>query len=145
MPLPRNSSATSPGSESRSRPRLRILIADDDRDAVATLEALLNEEGHQTRVAYHGRDAADAVASFSPDVVLLDIGMPGMTGYDVARQLRERYGATKPVLIAITGWNRTPDKLMAKTAGIDHHIAKPYDPNALLALIAEAGRERVRP
>jgi len=131
--------------EIRPRSPLRILIADDDRDTVVTLEALLKKEGHQTRVAYHGHDAAEMVASFRPDVVLLDIGMPGMTGYEVARALRERYGAAKPVLIAITGWNRSPDKLMAKTAGIDHHIAKPYDWKDLLALIAETASRRVTP
>src|SRR3954466_203685 len=122
--------------------RLRVLIADDDRDATATLEALLNEEGHLTRSVYHGRDVVEQVVSFTPDMVLLDIGMPGMTGYDVARQLRDRFGGAKPVLIAVTGWSRPSDKRMASASGIDYHIAKPYDPRALLSLIAEAAGGR---
>lgn len=129
--------ASSP-SAGPNRGRLRVLIADDDRDTVASLEALLHDEGHHTRAVYHGRDVVNAVGDFVPDVVLLDIGLPGMTGYDVARHLRERYGSAKPVLIAVTAWTKSTDKLMmAKYAGFDHHVSKPYEPRELLGLIAQ--------
>lgn len=74
---------------------------------------------------------------FGCDVVLLDIGMPGINGYDVARIFRKTYGGAKPVLIAVTAWNRTPDQLMAKAAGFDQHFGKPYDPQRLLATLRE--------
>src|SRR5436309_14267835 len=87
-----------------SSPRLRILIADDERDAVATLAALLSDEGHQVREIYRGDAVVNHVVDFKPDVVLLDIGMPGLNGYDVAKSLRDLYGDKCPVLIAVTAW-----------------------------------------
>jgi CheY-like chemotaxis protein len=131
-----------PGSRPGPEP-LRIVIAEDDRDSAATLEALLNDEGHQTRCVHHGRDVVGTVGQFGSDVVILDIGMPGMTGYEVARELRARYGSAKPILVAVTASGKAADKLMAKNAGIDFHVSKPYDPRQLLALIkkiAEANR-----
>jgi len=114
--------------------QLRIVIADDDRDTAASLEALLNDEGHQTRCVYHGRDVLRMVDNFRADVVLLDIGMPGKNGYEVARELRERYGnATR--IIAVTAWAKSAHKMLAEKVGFDHHLAKPYDPQELLALI----------
>jgi len=127
-----------PGADSHPRP-LRVLIADDERDTVASLEALLQDEGHHTCCVFHGRDVISRMAEFAPDVVLLDIGMPGMTGYDVARELRRRYGSATPVLIAVTAWGKSADRLMAKAAGIHHHFGKPYDPQELLRLIASIG------
>jgi CheY-like chemotaxis protein len=123
--------------EKRVAPPLRVLIAEDDRDAAASLEALVQDEGHSTRCVYRGREVLGAVKDFGADVVLLDIGMPGITGYDIARILRKTYGHQKPRLIAVTAWNRTPDKLMAKAAGFDHHFGKPYDPQALLSVLRE--------
>ena len=129
-----------PGSGAAPRPKpLRVLIADDDRDCCASLEALLHHEGHSTCCVFNGADVRGRLADFGPDVVLLDIGMPGMTGYDVARDLRARYGSAKPVLIAVTAYGKSADKLMAKAAGIEHHFQKPYDPRALLALLAKIG------
>jgi len=121
----------------------RILVADDDRDAVLVLTALLEHEGYEVRGVHHGADVLDAVFNFAPDVVLLDIGMPRMSGYEVARQLRERYGSARPALIAVTAMTRTLDRAHARAAGFEHHVAKPYEPKALLALIGElagAGR-----
>ena len=129
-----------PGVPVAARPRpLRVLIADDDRDTVASLEALLHDEGHSTCCVFHGRDVVFRVADFGPEVVLLDIGMPGMTGYDVARELRQRYASAKPILVAVTAWGTAVDRLMAKAAGIDHHFHKPYDPRELLGLLARIG------
>ena len=113
----------------------RILVADDDADAVLVLSALLRDEGYCVRGVHHGAEVLDAVFNFAPDVVLLDIGMPKMSGYDVARTLRERYGSARPVLVAITGRAGDADRQQARAAGFEHHVAKPYEPKALLNLI----------
>jgi CheY-like chemotaxis protein len=72
-----------------------------------------------------------------PDAILLDIGMPKITGYEAARRLRQRYGDECPMLIAVTGWKQASDKILASLAGFDHHVAKPYDPAALTALLSK--------
>ena len=86
---------------------------------------------------HRGAEVLDAVFNFAPDVVLLDIGMPQMSGYEVARRLRERYGSARPALIAVTGFTRTMDRAQARAAGFEHHIGKPYEPRELLQLIGE--------
>jgi CheY-like chemotaxis protein len=116
---------------------LRILVADDDTDAVQILTALLREEGYEVRGVHRGTEVLQAIFHFAPDVVLLDIGMPQMTGYEVARALRERYGSARPVLIAVTGLTGDEDRQQALAAGFEHHVAKPYDPVALLGLIGQ--------
>lgn len=113
----------------------RVLVADDDRDAVLILTALLREEGYEVRGVHHGSEVLDAVFNFAPDVVLLDISMPKMSGYEVARTLRDRYGSARPALIAVTAMTRTMDRAQARAAGFEHHVAKPYEPNELLSLI----------
>src|SRR3954462_4112489 len=135
------SSSIDPSSRPGRR-SLRILIAEDDRDTAMSLEALLNDEGHDTRCVYRGREVVGMARDFGADVVLLDIGMPGMSGYDVARVFRKVYGNAGPALIAVTAWNKSADKLMAKHAGFDHHVGKPYDPEELLELIARLGNAR---
>ncbi|MCD6040513.1 MAG: histidine kinase [Burkholderiales bacterium] len=115
----------------------RILVADDDKDAVLILTALLRGEGYAVRGVHRGADVLQEVFNFAPDVVLLDIGMPQMSGYDVARTLRERYGSARPALIAVTGRAEEADRQQARAAGFEHHVAKPYEPRALLALIGE--------
>jgi len=114
---------------------LRVLIADDERDEVATLAALLMDEGHQVREAYRGDVVLDDVLDFAPHVVLLDIGMPGMNGYVIAKHLHEEYGERCPVLIAVTAWNKGTHRMYGKIAGFRKYITKPYDPAALLALL----------
>jgi len=86
--------------------RRRILIADDDRDAVATLAALLVDEGHDVREVYRGDAVLYYLREFRPDALIVDINMPGMSGYDVARQVHEVFGVDRPRLIALTGWYR---------------------------------------
>ena len=115
--------------------RLRILIADDERDQVATLALLLQDEGHEVREVYRGSEVLRMVSDFDPDVALIDIGMPGMTGYDVAREIRQVFGKERPLLIAVTGWKQSSDRILARLAGFDHHLAKPFDPQALLEII----------
>ena len=114
----------------------RILVADDDKDTVLSLTALLREEGYNVRGVYRGSEVLQAVFHFAPDIVLLDIGMPHMSGYDVARTLRERYGSARPVLIAVTGRAGALDRAQSQAAGFEDHVVKPYDPRALLELLA---------
>ena len=114
---------------------LRILLADDDRDATLSLSTLLKLEGYEVRHVYDGRATLEAVREFEPDVVLIDIGMPKLSGYDVARHIREHYGKERPVLVALTGWKQASDKILATLAGFHHHVAKPYDPAKLLELV----------
>ena len=129
--------------QAAAQPRLlRVLVADDVPDVVVSLLTLLADAGYETRGVYRGKDVLDAVCDFSPDVVLLDIGMPGMSGYEVARALRERYGSARPMLFAVTARSQDADRLMSQLAGFDRHISKPYDPNALIELLADLQQQR---
>src|SRR3954469_21705696 len=123
------------------QPGLRILVADDERDQVATLALLLADEGHQVREVYRGSEVLRMVRDFDPDGALIDIGMPGMTGYDVAREIRQVFGGARPLLIAVTGWKQSSDRILAKLAGFDPHLANPFAPAALLALIEPLTRK----
>ncbi|WP_198321118.1 ATP-binding protein [Azohydromonas aeria] len=120
---------------------LRLLIADDNVDFASSLEVLLVQSGHSVRVVHDGQAALDAAHLELPDVLLLDIGMPKLNGYEVAERLRaESSSGAKPVLIAISGWGQPADKARAASAGFDHHLLKPVDAEKLrqlLALIAE--------
>lgn len=115
---------------------LRILIVDDDRDAVTTLSALLKEDGHDVMAAYSGAGLLSLVRSREPDAVLLDIGMPGATGFEVARELRLRLGRACPALIAITAWTQPTAREMGRTAGFNHYVTKPYTVAELRAALA---------
>src|SRR5690349_7447619 len=103
--------------------RRRILIADDDRDAVATLAALLVDEGHEVREVYRGDAVLYYLREFRPDVLIVDINMPGMSGYDVARQVHDACGADRPALIALTGCYRgSADRILGRILGFDHYL-----------------------
>ena len=115
---------------------LRILVADDNRDAAESLAALLGIDGHEVRVVYDGEAALAGAMAWRPHVALLDIGMPGLTGHEVAAQLRTSDGGTDCTLIAISGWGQAQDKARALGAGFDHHFTKPVDPERLSALLA---------
>src|SRR5262245_38491249 len=119
------------------RAQRRVLLADDDRDGVRTLSTLLELEGYEVRTEHGGQEALDAAREFEPDVVLLDIGMPWVSGYEVARRLRGRYGDQCPVLIAVTGWKQASDRILASLAGFDHHVAKPYEAADILTLLSK--------
>jgi len=120
---------------SRPKRRLRVIVADDDRDHVTTLAALLIDEGHEVRELYRGSELVRMVREFDPDVALIDISMPGTNGYDAAREIRQEFGKQRPMLIAITGWKQSSDRILARLAGYDHHVPKPFDPKELLELI----------
>jgi PAS domain S-box-containing protein len=117
----------------RVEPR-RILVVDDNRDAAESLSMLLHARGHDVRVAYDGLEAVGAAIAFLPDVVLLDIGLPKLYGYDAARRIRDARG-DKVLLIAVTGWGQDEDRRRSKAAGFDHHLTKPVDPEAISRLI----------
>jgi two-component system CheB/CheR fusion protein len=121
--------------KSPARP-LRVLIADDERDAVMTLGILLRSEGIEVQLLTGGQEVPRAVAAFRPDVVLLDLGMPDRNGFEVAVELTQLYGAQCPVLIAVTAGGTELDRRMAEISGFHHHVTKPYDPHALLALVS---------
>ena len=116
---------------------VRVVVADDDRDTVRTLTALLREEGYDVRPAYSGTDVLREVLDFDADAVLLDIALPELPGYIVARQIREYCGNTRPLLIGISGrYKESGDKAFAEVIGIDHYLVKPYDPAWVMALLA---------
>lgn len=121
--------------------RRRILIADDNRDAAESLSMLLELGGHEVRVVHLGRDAVSLAGVFRPDLALLDIGMPDLSGYEVARLLRREPWAAKLQLIAVTGWGQEDDRRRALEAGFDRHFTKPIDPDALRALVARDAHE----
>jgi PAS domain S-box-containing protein len=105
----------------------RVLVVDDNVDAAATLDLLLRSLGHETRVAHDGMKALDIAREFRPEVILLDIGMPGLDGYEVARRLRAMNHGTSFRIIAVTGWGQDADRSKAKEAGFDVHLVKPVD------------------
>jgi signal transduction histidine kinase/ActR/RegA family two-component response regulator len=116
--------------------RRRILIADDNRDAAESLSMLLELEGHEVRVAHLGRSALSLAQVFRPDTALLDIGMPDLSGYEVAQALRLEPWGAEIQLIALTGWGQEDHRLRALEVGFDYHMIKPVDPDQLAALIA---------
>ncbi len=111
--------------------RRRILVVDDNQDAAATLAELLQMLGSEVAVAHDGLGAVDQVRQFLPDVVLLDIGLPDINGYEAARRIRAIEGVRQPRLVALTGWGQNQDKEMAAAAGFDEHWTKPVDPQRL--------------
>jgi CheY-like chemotaxis protein len=113
----------------------RILVVDDSRDSADSLRALLELLGAQVRVAYDGSAALDVVCAYRPEAVLLDIGMPGMDGYEVARRIRDRPESQHVTLIALTGWGQQKDRRDSEAAGFDHHLIKPVDIDALQGLL----------
>lgn len=120
----------------QARHRLRVLIADDDRDTTLMLGALLRDEGDEVHVALRGDEVLDVVRLFRPDAVVLDVNMPGMSGYAIAREVRDRYGNLAPLLIAMSGvWTSSADRLAGKEMGFDHYLVKPSEPAHLLALL----------
>jgi DNA-binding response OmpR family regulator len=128
-----------PGTERRHQARaLRVLVADDDRDTVDTLAAILEAEGHMVQRAYSGKDVLPTVRFFRPDAVILDISVPGISGYAAAQAIRYSFtDIRRPLLIAMSGvWKEPADRQVAEQVGFDHYLLKPCDPRELLALLA---------
>lgn len=137
LPLSKMASigAVKPSKPSKARQR-RVLVVDDNHDSVETLGTLLRILGHEVRTAHDGVEGLRTAEEFCPEVVLLDIGMPGMNGYEVATQLRGKPGGKDLLLLALTGWGQEEDRRRSREAGFDHHFVKPVDPEDLRVLLA---------
>jgi two-component system CheB/CheR fusion protein len=114
----------------------RILVVDDNVVAAKTLAMVLKYEGHSVQLAHDGPSALQAAGEERFDVVLMDIGLPGMTGYEVARLLRARPDLARLPLVAVTGYAEDEARRLSHEAGFDHHLVKPVDPDAILAVVA---------
>jgi two-component system CheB/CheR fusion protein len=114
---------------------LRVLVVDDCPDTTASLAMLLHLWGYEAQVVHNGRAALEAAGACRPDVVLLDIGLPGMDGYEVARQLRRQHDLGRPVILSLSGYGQEADSRRARAAGCDDHLVKPVDPEALHRLL----------
>jgi len=119
-------------------PSHRILVVDDKIDGARSLAMILSMQGHQVETAYDGPSAIEAVRTFGPEIVLLDIGLPGMSGYEVAKHLQLEPGRDKMIVVALTGYGQDEDKLRAIEAGFDSHLVKPTSLQALASVISLA-------
>jgi DNA-binding response OmpR family regulator len=115
---------------------LRILIVEDNRDSADSLKALLEALGFQIQVVYDGEAAVRAAAAAPPDVIIMDLGLPGLSGFEAARQIRAQKPAVRPQIIALTGWGQESDRQRSAAAGIDHHLVKPLDLAELRRILA---------
>ena len=112
------------------------MVADDNQDACSTLAMLLELMGHSVRQAHDGQAAVEAAADFDPQVVLLDIGMPKLNGYETCQQIRAQPGGAARTMVACTGWGQADDRRRSDDAGFDRHLVKPVDPAVLADLLA---------
>lgn len=145
LPAAAAPAASSPGPHAEApRPvvRRKVLIADDNHDAAASLAMLLRTMGHETRTAADGEAAAAAAEAFRPDVILMDIGMPRLNGYDACRRIRATDWGRDVTIVALTGWGQADDRRRSEEAGFDRHVVKPVEPGVLEGLLAEVPRSR---
>ena len=137
--------SSDPAPSSSARPsssagRVKVLVVDDNLDAAESLSLFLELLGHEVRTANSGPEALTTASALRPDVVVCDIGMPGMDGYEVCRRLRERPELAGMVIVALTGWGSEHDRKRSQEAGFDHHLTKPVDPAEVEALISGLGQ-----
>jgi two-component system CheB/CheR fusion protein len=139
--LPVATGESLPRAASLPRPQrsARVLVVEDNPDTAETLAMLLELLGHHVRSVYDGIAALEAARSSPPDVMLVDIGLPGMDGYELARRVRRDPDLDRVVLVALTGYGREEDKKRSMAAGFDHHLVKPVSPDALHGLVARLG------
>jgi two-component system CheB/CheR fusion protein len=123
------------GQPRADRCRVRVLVVDDDFSVAESMAVLLQLEGHEVSIAQTGQEALALARTFRPQVIILDIGLPVMDGYEVARRLRQQPETQQVVLIALTGYGDEQAQTEAKAAGFDHHLIKPVDPEVLSALL----------
>lgn len=126
---------TSPVTQTPPR-RFKILVVDDNHDSALSLAMMLSIMGHDTRTAHDGESAVSSAETFQPDVVLLDIGLPKLNGYEVAQRIREQPWGTSMYLIAVTGWGQDEDRQRSSEVGLNLHMVKPVEPSALEKLLA---------
>lgn len=122
---------------SKATPKRRVLVVDDNDDAAELLSVVVEMLGNEVRTAGDGQSALDAAEEFLPDVVLMDLGMPKMDGYEAARRMRQQPWGKSLTLVALTGWGQAEDRRRTREAGFDHHLVKPADANALQALLSD--------
>ena len=134
--------AVAPSGPVPARGHNRVLVADDNYDSATSLGILLNDAGYDVRTAGDGAQALETAAQFRPDILLLDIGMPKLNGYEVARNIRRQPWGQDVLLIALTGWGGTDHREQTAQAGFDHHLTKPVDPAALTRLLASLSGSR---
>ncbi|HEX9149104.1 MAG TPA: ATP-binding protein, partial [Thermoanaerobaculia bacterium] len=135
-PVERVTAAETPSTQLARAP-LRVLLVDDNADSADGLAMLLELQGHETRVAYDGESALGIARSFRPHAALLDIGMPAMDGYELARRLRAAPETKETMLVAMTGWGQEEDQRKGREAGFAHHLVKPFEPSAVERLLAD--------
>jgi CheY-like chemotaxis protein len=135
---PESTVAGRQGAPAPIRP-LKVLVVDDNADAANSTASLLEIYGHKTRVAYDGPSALQAVHEFTPEVVLLDLGLPVVDGFDVAKRLRGERAFGNPLLVALTGYGQEADRQRTLEAGFDYHLVKPVDFAEISTILAEAG------
>jgi CheY-like chemotaxis protein len=126
----------------RAANRQRVLVVDDNSDALKTLSMLVKLMGHEVCEAHDGLEAVELAEQYSPDVVLMDIGMPNLNGYDAAQRIRDQPWGRDMMLIATTGWGQEDDRRRTKGAGFDHHLVKPIDHAKLSELLALVPRQQ---
>ena len=119
------------------QPRRRVLVVDDNQDAAEALATILSMSGHDTEMAHDGMEAIAAAASFQPEVVFLDIGMPSIDGHETARRIRAQPWGKEMVLVALTGWGQADDRKKSREAGFNHHLVKPADPTLVAELLSK--------
>ena len=129
------------GSEANNNNGFRILLVDDNEDANDSMAALLELLEYDVRTAIDGASALKATAEFEPHLILSDIGLPGMDGYELAPALRKVIGARKAIIVAATGYGHASDRARSQAAGFDHHLVKPLDADVLLAFVAKQAAE----
>jgi len=141
LPISAESTTQPPAAPAMSQPRTiasrRILVVDDNLDSATTLAMLLKIMGHETHLAHDGLEAVEAAGTFRPDVVLLDIGLPKLNGYDACRRIREQPWGKSVVLVALTGWGQDEDRRKSDDAGFDGHLVKPVEHSELMKLLAD--------
>jgi|HubBroStandDraft_5_1064220.scaffolds.fasta_scaffold07488_3 PAS domain S-box-containing protein len=133
--------ASDPPPPEPQQKRRRLMVIDDNKDAAESMSMLFELWGHEVICAYDGRGALETAAKYRPDAVFLDIGLPGMDGYEIAERLRELPESARTVLVAITGYGQDEDRRRSREAGIDHHLVKPVSPETLHKLLDSLARE----
>jgi CheY-like chemotaxis protein len=124
-----------PGEDAARAPARRILLADDNVDFANSLGELLAARGYDVRIAHDGAQALQAAAEFNPEIAFVDIGMPKVHGFEVARRMRAQPATASCVLVAVTGWGQENDRRRAREAGFDRHLVKPVDPDEIEAIL----------
>ena len=118
---------------------MKVLVVDDNHDAATSLSMLVSLLGHDVRTGFDGVEALDMANEFHPDLVLLDLGMPRMDGYEACRRLRAQPWCAQTVVVAVTGWGRDDDRQRTRMAGFDRHLIKPVAPDVITGILKEMG------